>query len=220
MRTAVFAPHPDDEVVGCGGSMLKLAEAGHAVTVIYVTSGEAGSLRLPGAALAAVRETEARACCAALGAAEPVFLRQPDGGVAPTPTLLCELTRLIRALQPERLYLPHRADNHADHRASAAAVLDAVGRAAGPWFPECGTVPWSVGTILAYEVWTPLQEVSYVEDVTAVVDAKLAALELHATQVADIDYVDAVKGLNRYRGAMTGKGRYCECFQVMRAGVV
>jgi len=48
-------------------------------------------------------------------------------------------------------------------------------------------------------------------------EAKLAALELHRSQVAGIDYGEAVQGLNRYRGAMSGRGRYCECFQVIRA---
>jgi hypothetical protein len=67
-------------------------------------------------------------------------------------------------------------------------------------------------------VWTPLWDFAYVEDVTDVMDAKIKALEKHVSQIQDIDYADAVRSFNRYRGVLTGRGRYCECFQVLKAG--
>jgi N-acetylglucosamine malate deacetylase 1 len=216
MRVLVFAAHPDDDLIGCGGSIARHVDDGSEVTIVYVTSGESGSLRHGKAELAAIREQEAAASSAALGVTDLVFLRQPDGYVEATPALLAEVTRLVRTKRPDLVYVPHRRDGHADHRATHALATEAVGRAAGPWFQECGDDPWSVRCILAYEVWTPLQEISYAEDVTDVIERKLAALALHRSQTADIAYTDAVRGLNRYRGAMTGKGCYCECFQVLR----
>jgi len=44
--------------------------------------------------------------------------------------------------------------------------LKALRRAGGPWFQECEGSPWTVDTILCYEVWTTLQEISYVENIT------------------------------------------------------
>jgi LmbE family N-acetylglucosaminyl deacetylase len=69
--------------------------------------------------------------------------------------------------------------------------------------------------LLAYEVWTPLQQYSLVVDITPYLDRKLAALNLHQSQLANFRYDQAISGLNRYRGIMTGKGNYCECFQIL-----
>ncbi|OGY22990.1 MAG: hypothetical protein A2172_03595 [Candidatus Woykebacteria bacterium RBG_13_40_15] len=73
---------------------------------------------------------------------------------------------------------------------------------------------------MCYEVWTPLQEVSYVEDISKFLDLKIKALEQHKSQLQDINYDEAIKGLNRYRGIMTGKGRFCECFQVLKTNKI
>jgi N-acetylglucosamine malate deacetylase 1 len=212
----VFAPHPDDDVIGCGGSIAKHVASGRAVTIVYLTSGEAGSLAHGKAELAAIREAEAHAAASSLGVTDLVFLRQADGGLQMGSALVGEVVRLLRARRPEIVYLPHRGDGGSDHRAANEAVEEAVGRAAGPWFPELGLSPWSVPVALGYEVWTPLARVAYVEDISAVIEQKLAALALHRSQVQDVAYADAVRGLNRYRGAMTGRGTYCECFEVLR----
>lgn len=213
----VFAPHPDDDVIGCGGSIAKHVDAGRAVAIVYLTSGEAGSLAHGKAALAAIREAEARAAASLLGVTDLVFLRQPDGGLEMGPSLVAELVRLLRVRRPGTVYLPHRGDGGSDHRAASAAVEEAIGRAAGPWFPELGAAPWSVPVALGYEVWTPLARVSCVEDISDVIERKLAALALHRSQVEEVAYADAIRGLNRYRGAMTGRGTYCECFEVLRS---
>jgi LmbE family N-acetylglucosaminyl deacetylase len=212
----VFAPHPDDDVIGCGGSIAKHVDSGGAVTIVYLTSGEAGSLAHGKAELAAMREAEACAAAALLGVTDLVFLRRPDGGLETSPALVAELVRLVRARQPTVVYLPHRGDGGTDHRATSEVVEEAIGRAGGRWFPELGAAPWSVPVALGYEVWTPLARVAYVEDISAVIERKLAALALHRSQVEDVAYADAIRGLNRYRGAMTGRGTYCECFEVLR----
>jgi LmbE family N-acetylglucosaminyl deacetylase len=74
-----------------------------------------------------------------------------------------------------------------------------------------------VGTILAYEVWTPLARIAYVEDISPTLDLKRRAMAEHASQLANLAYDEAFCGLNRYRGVMTGRGRYCECFDIETA---
>jgi LmbE family N-acetylglucosaminyl deacetylase len=66
---------------------------------------------------------------------------------------------------------------------------------------------------LCYEVWTPLQQFPYVEDITPFMELKLKALREHKSQIAAIRYDAGVQGFDRYRGAFTGKGEYCECFE-------
>ncbi|MCU0582152.1 MAG: hypothetical protein MUF26_06840, partial [Syntrophales bacterium] len=55
----------------------------------------------------------------------------------------------------------------------------------------------------------------YYNDVTPWIDLKLAAISCHASQVSTVAYDEAVKGLNRYRGVLSGMGDYCEAFQVI-----
>jgi len=214
MNVVVFAPHPDDDILGCGGSLALLTRAGHDVAVVYVTSGEAGGPPGAEADLGLRREGEARAAARVLGVGQTIFLRKPDGYVTCDRESLKETTTLIRRLRPDRIYIPHRNDAHRDHRATSELVLEAAGRAAGPWFPDCPGEPWRVGTILAYEVWTPLARIACVEDISPALDLKRRAMAEHASQLANLAYDEAFCGLNRYRGVMTGRGRYCECFDI------
>lgn len=213
----IFAPHPDDDILGCGGSIARYARQGHEVTTVFMTSGEAGSLNVPCDELADMRENEARQAAMVLKVSECIFLKNPDGYLEYNRDNLVEIVTMLRCRKPDIIYLPHSLDGNEDHRVTHKLVLDACRRASGPWFQECPGSPWEVKTILAYEVWTPLQEISYVEDITPCMEQKLAALRSHASQLKDIPYDEAIQGLNRYRGIMSGQGQYCECFQVLKA---
>ncbi|NLC06620.1 MAG: PIG-L family deacetylase [Syntrophomonadaceae bacterium] len=215
-RVMVFAPHPDDDLIGCGGSIVKHLQRGNTVTVVYLTSGESGSLKYSKAELAQIREAEATRAATLLGLTDIIFLRNPDGYLEFNRDNLIRIISLIRDKQPNIVYLPHSQDLHKDHLRTNELVLEACNRAGGPWFQECAGEPWSVDTILGYEVWTPLIYVSYVEDITPYLEQKIAALRLHESQLQDIQYDEAVRSLNRYRGIMTGKGQYCECFQILK----
>ncbi len=214
-RVLVFSPHPDDDIIGCGGSIARHLKVGNSVDIVCMTSGDAGSLVYSKAELAQKREAEAINAGKKLGLNNYIFLRNPDGYLEYDKKNLVEVTNLIRKLKPHIIYIPHENDGHTDHKTTYKIVAEAVGRAAGPWFQECDGAPWSVETVLCYEVWTPLQNVNYAEDISEFLNVKLQALREHKSQIADIDYVEAVEGLNRYRGIMKGKSKYCECFFIL-----
>jgi len=216
-KVMVFAPHPDDELIGCGGSMAHHVRQGDQVSIVYMTSGEAGSIDYQPDALATCREGEARQGAACLQIEDLVFLRYPDGSLEYRPQHLDALVSLIRTRQPNRVYLPHSRDAVSDHEATYRLVMEAIRRAAGPWHPQCGPATWRVDTILGYEVWTPLGTIGSIQDITPYIALKLKALRSHRSQVESIPYDQAIAGLNRYRGIMTGRGDYCECFQLIRA---
>ncbi len=219
-KVMVFAPHPDDDVFGCGGSIAKHTKNGDLVLVTYMTSGDAGSLKYNKAELAALREREAGDAAYTLGVSRDnlIFLRNPDGYLEYSQKNLVSVIELIRQCQPHIVYLPHKDDGHKDHQKTYEIVAESIMRAAGPWFQECRGQPWSVTTALCYEFWTPLQEVSFTEDISDFIDMKVTALRQHESQIADIPYGEAAESLARYRGMQTGKGKYCECFKVLRAG--
>src|SRR5258705_258455 len=72
IKVVCIGGHPDDPETGCGGTLLKLSAAGHAVTVIYLTRGEAGIKRKTHDEAAAIRTKEAEDACKILQA-KPIF---------------------------------------------------------------------------------------------------------------------------------------------------
>lgn len=136
--TLVVAPHPDDEVLGCGGVIALLRRARIPVRVIVASDGAAShpsSSRYPPPVLAALRQDESRAGLDALGVghADVAFLGLPDGAVprADTPegTHAVARARAALAAWPDvrTVLLPWRRDPHDDHRATwslFSAALD------------------------------------------------------------------------------------------------
>jgi N-acetylglucosamine malate deacetylase 1 len=209
----VISPHPDDESIGCGGTLRKHVVDGDAVHVAFVTSGERGG---PGRArdeVARQREAEAEAATRSLGITAIEFWREPDGGVRATERVVERFRRRAAALEPDLVYVPHFGEMHPDHRAAARLVRRAFGQA-----PAGRPAPARRPTILMYEVWTPLQRIDAVVDISPYVEAKRAAIRLHRSQCEVMRFDEASLALNRFRGEMHSwpGGDYAEIFAEMR----
>jgi N-acetylglucosamine malate deacetylase 1 len=215
MNVLIAAPHPDDDLIGCGGSMAKHVKEGHRVSVVYMTSGGAGSSTETKEQLTRIREKEAEKACQVLGIDDLIFLRNEDGYLEVNRSNLIEIVRIIRDKKPSLIYMPHQGEIHRDHQTTHLLFREAARRAAGPWFQECQGKPFRADKILCYEIWKPLPEVSFAENITEFMELKINALGCHRSQLKDIAYDEAAKSLNRYRGITTGSGYYCECFQVL-----
>jgi LmbE family N-acetylglucosaminyl deacetylase len=207
-RIAVLAPHPDDELLGCGATLAKHAAAGHALLVVFVSSGEA-SLATSGSRSERIeiREREAgRAASVAFPSAQLRFLRLPDGGLAArSDELTAHLRRALGDWRADLVYAPHPAEPHGDHAAVARALILLFDRNATA----------SVRHVAWYEVWSPLPA-THVVDITAQMAAKLAGLSHYASQLDVVDYRRATEGLAAYRSfhAMRGSG-FAEAFEVL-----
>lgn len=214
-RVLVVAPHPDDDIIGCGGSMVMHLEKDEEVSVVYVTNGDAPCPEHPTSEFTAIRQRETKAAARILGLREEnlYFLNESPWGLREEAVRL-ELLRLVRKLEPNVCYIPHSEDAHADHQMVSRATLDAIRMAPGKWFStEQHTCP-AVGLVLAYEVWTPLQDPTYLEDITSYLEQKMTALMAHRSQNV-AKYERACRGLHAYRGAMQGECEYAEAFQIL-----
>jgi LmbE family N-acetylglucosaminyl deacetylase len=208
-RVLAICPHPDDEAIGCGGTLRRHVVEGDEVHVIFLTSGEAGGHGRSPEETARLREGEADESARALGVAAVEFWRQPDGALRSTEALVRRLRQKLRRWRPGVIYAPHAIDDHPDHRAAARLVRRAAG--AG----RRGVEVWM------YEVWTPLRRIDKVVDISDHMEAKLAAVRAHRCQCDIMRFDDAVCGLNRYRGVMHSgwpAATYAEVFTAMRAG--
>ena len=200
-RVLVFAPHPDDESLACGGTLAQLAES-CAIQVVLVTDGS-GAGGLPAGA-ASLRQAEFAAALDILGIQDHVCLEQPDGGFAGTPALAERIRGMLEAFRPDHVFLPAPIDYHRDHLRIAEFLT--------PLCRRCPTVEF----LVHYEVWAPVLA-THVVDITAQWDRKVAALSAHKTAMACGDYLAAIQGLNRYRGLYVGRDRMAEAFWVEHA---
>lgn len=207
MRVLVIAPHPDDEVLGCGGAICRHAAAGDTVGVVFLTSGELGLKHLSREKAWAVRESEAQRAAKVLGISALEFLRGPDWCLGDAKVeIAAKLRTILHRERPEIVFLPHPGDGHPDHQATLPILRHALRR--------CGI---ATPELRAYEIWTPLPEFDHVVDITRWMPRKLRALRAHRSQLDEFDYLSAIKGLNQFRGALAARQRFAEVFQTLPA---
>jgi LmbE family N-acetylglucosaminyl deacetylase len=205
MNVLVIAPHPDDEVIGCGGAIRLRVERDERVSVVFLSSGELGLKTFPRAKAWKIREAEAKKAAKILGVERVHFLRQPDWILGDhARATAAALKPLLEQQRPDVIYLPHENDGHPDHKATPGILRAALRRCRG-LNPE----------LLAYEIWTPLAAHDVTLDISRVMSRKLRALRAHRSQLGEFDYAKAVAGLNQFRGALAGKCQFAEVFQTL-----
>jgi len=203
MNVLVIAPHPDDESIGCGGTICLHADRGDRVAAVFLTSGEMGLTDLSEGDARRTRERESEDAAGILGISSVTFLRRPDKHLEQDTLHAAEaLKPILEREKPEIIYLTHERDFHRDHRASVSIVQTAV-RASEIATPA----------LLSYEVLTPLTEFDRAEDISAVIRRKLKAVCAHRSQVRQFRYDRALRAMNRFRGVVAGAGRYAEVFR-------
>ena len=190
MALAIYA-HPDDAEVACAGTLAAWTRAGAEVHVVCVCRGEKGAAtRVDAAALAATRAAESEAAAVILGVSSWSTLGHEDGELDDDAALRAELVGLIRRVRPgvvlsgdpTSVYFGSGYVNHRDHRVVGWAVLDAVTPAASNpnYYPEAGE-PHLTGEVLLSGSLEPDHWI----DISDTLDAKVASLRCHESQLGD-----------------------------------
>jgi LmbE family N-acetylglucosaminyl deacetylase len=200
----VLAPHPDDEVVGPGGTIRRHVLAGAPVQAVVLTDGKWGGYN-PDGSLVGVRKKESLRAAEILGMRAPIFLDQPDGSLTETPALLDKLAEIYAQSRPKFIYLPALTDEHHDHWATNRIFHSLLAR----------MNPKDELIIRGYEVWTPAPANRLV-DITLTAELKREAIGAFVSQISTYDYVGAVLGLNHYRALRVLRGHgFAEAFMEM-----
>jgi N-acetylglucosamine malate deacetylase 1 len=204
-KVAVLAPHMDDEVLGCGGTIARHATAGSDVVVIFLTDGRLGGPRnMSQEEIVSVRKTEARRAAQILGVRGVTFLDAEDSRLRSDPLVARELREILERERPEIVYLPFFLEQHPDHRAATDVLLTAT-RGSGLRF-ECR----------GYEVGTPLFPNRLVR-IDETIHLKQQALYCYQSQLAVVDYLHYGIGLSAFRAVGLGNhcGRFAEAFHAL-----
>lgn len=202
-RALVIAPHPDDEVLGCGGTMLRLAQSGADVHVAIVT--RAGADRF-GPELADIGRREARAAHDLLRVRQTHFLDLPAAGVDQVPhaDFNAKLGDLVARIEPDTLFVPFVGDVHLDHQLTFLSALVAAR-------PRGGNIPlrvYSYETLSETNWYAPGITPAFIPnvyiDISATLESKVEAFLRYESQVKSLPderSPQVIRALATVRGA-------------------
>lgn len=217
MKTLVIAPHPDDEVLGLGGTLLRRKAEGSELAWLIVTGiSTANGWKQEQVDL---RAEEIARVVKYFGFDHVFTLDFPTTQLdrIPVGNLVSGLAGAFKSFQPEEVFLPHPSDVHTDHR----AVFDAAA-ACTKWF----RYP-SVKRVLAYETLSESDfglgtELGFrpnvFVDIAPYLEGKLEAMNIYASEMAPFPFPrshEALRALAKLRGAASGY-QAAEAFQLLR----
>ena len=205
MKVLVVASHPDDEVLGCGGTIAKHVQAGDEVNVVIMTEGREGSNI----------KKAAKEAAQILGVQTVWLHTYPDNKMDTTSLLgvAQQIEHYVELLRPELVYTHHAGDLNIDHRITHQAVMTACRP-----LPGC-----SVKTVLCFEVpssteWGQGFAPDWFVDVTKVWKKKQDALVAYESEMREIPHprsYEGVRYLAQWRGATVGV-QAAEAFMLAR----
>ena len=205
----IVAAHPDDEVLGCGGTMARRVEDGDQVHVVFMADGATSRSQSLDRGYIEERNTAALKACQILGAQTPEFLGFPDNRMDSIALLdvILAIENVIDKIQPNVVYTHHGGDLNVDHQITHQGVMTACR-------PQPGV---SVREIYSFEVLSSTEWIfpsaartfapNRFVDIGNVLDQKLAALNAYKDEIVDFPHsrsMTAVKALATVRGASMG----------------
>lgn len=213
-RVIAIAPHPDDEVIGCGGTLLKHVANGDKVIIVYITNGEIIDNNIEYETNCEIRKHEAIKVC---NDAKFTLLNWPQIASRKIQDnysiIQNDVIKIFRSIKPEIIYLPHKYENDNDHSLTFRLVKEAY------WLSKISLKEHPLNTVTAqlrgYEVWTPMNEINIVSDISIYKKQKKELINAYNSQTCRVNYADGILGLNRYRAALNCYDGYIEAFSTV-----
>ena len=219
MRVLAIAPHPDDETLGCGGTLLSHRKKGDTISWLIVTRGHEPQWSKE---VLAQKEEEIAAVNAAYGFANLYRADLPTVKLESLPLgdVIDKLREAITAAKPDIVYLNHFGDVHSDHR----VVFDATMSVLKPFYGG----RHGVKRVLSYEVLSSTDAFpanparafvpNVFADISQYIDRKLEIMSMYRSEVQDYPLPrsnDSLRALARYRGSSIGVD-HAEAFMLVR----
>lgn len=215
-KILVVAAHPDDEVLGCGGTIARHTENGDQVHIVIMTDGLTARKQIS----PEKRHTVANKVASILGAETPHFHSLPDNQMDSVPLLSIveKLEDVVAKVCPHLVYTHHAGDLNIDHRLTHHATMTACRPLPGSSIAEIrcfevlSATGWSSSS--QSQVFVPNCAV----DISSQLDTKIKALEAYQEEMRDFPHArsyETVKALAKMRGAMMGM-EAAEAFTIER----
>lgn len=188
-KVLVFAPHPDDEVFGCGGALALYAQQGIQIEVHVITDGAGYAVGDERLRLQQTRQAETVNALKKLQITAVCFWSLADRSLAGHAGLVKKLLKVLTSTSPQVVMAPSLDEIHPDHLGLARATLAAI-----QLMPPAYEKP----LVLQYEIGSMLKP-DLLIDITTVWGIKQQAMQTFASQMLNQDYARHIEALNTYR---------------------
>ena len=217
MKSLIVAPHPDDEILGVGGTILKRKSEGNKIAWLIITKPSPslgwGIERLN------QRKIEIELIRNFMGFDEVFNLEFECGFLDSIPLnkLVNSISEVISKFKPKEIFIPHYGDVHSDHGIVNRTVISAT---------KCFRQP-SVKRIMTYETMSETEfgldrsnifSPNLFIDISKYIDKKLKALDIYKNEISEFPFPrskEALLSLGKYRGASSGL-KVAEAFEILR----
>ena len=213
-KLIVFASHPDDETIGCGGTIKKLSEKGCEVIVVFATSGNTGvdQSRNYEKNIRATRLKEANEAAKILGINKIISWKNNTQELQYNLKLLHDAIKLIRKEKPDLIITHSNIDKHNDHVALHKIITQACWKAGENLLPSLGKIH-KVNDLWAFEVVDILSNVDYIVDISDQFKSKIKAINAYNSQHEIISGIrNFIEGISLVRGYEIG-AKHAEAFK-------
>ena len=203
-NVVVLAPHPDDEIIGCGGTLHRLVQAGAKVTAIHATDGSdsAALVFQPENERRTLRLREAANVGRRIGFAKIDYWREDNRSFLHRPELVERLRSNLESLRPALIFTPFITDFHPDHLTLNRILAEAL---------DTSRVQLD-GSVMSYEVWSLTPANAYC-DITEVMEEVAALLLLYVTAMRVDDFIHFCESRNYYNSlTYAGRPGFAEAF--------
>jgi LmbE family N-acetylglucosaminyl deacetylase len=216
-RVLVIAPHPDDEVLGCGGIIKKMTSQNNEVWVLIISRGKIGMYSEERIQNVRQEAVEAHKILCVKGTRFLDF-PAPELDLVSVSVLSQAISVVLQELTIDTIYIPHRGDIHSDHK----AVFDACLVAARPVNNNIVKRIYSYETLSETEWAAPFSDEAYIPDyfvdITGTFPAKIEAMRCYKSQLRDFPNprsLRSVEALANFRGSTVGF-THAEAFMTIR----
>jgi LmbE family N-acetylglucosaminyl deacetylase len=207
-KVLVVAAHPDDEVLGMGGTIARHRANGDLVKVLFLADG-VGSRQNAGGEHRERRREAAQQACQVLGAKIYAFETFPDNAFDSVPSL--SIVRAVEqaklAIEPDLIYTHHGGDLNVDHRVTARAVMTAFRPQPRETYTEICAFEVGSSTEWSHSALTSSFSPDCFVDITAYLETKLQAYQCYTEEVRQDPHVRSLESVNItacYRGRQVG----------------
>lgn len=211
-QVLVIAAHPDDEVLGVGGTLALHRRAGDRVTVVIASNGRPA----PGAGIGPGQHTYTDRALATLGVEDVRFLAFPDQRfeTVPLTAIISPIERIVREVRPRVVYCQYGGDVNQDHEILFKAILVATrpmetSIEAIYAFDTASSTEWAYPRSFVPDTWV---------DISTTLDTKLAALACYETELREYPHPRSLEALRRRAEAFGNQCclRAAEVFMTVR----
>lgn len=196
-RVLVIAAHPDDELLGCGGTVALHTRAGHEVTSVIMCEGE--SLRYGQQGVGQPEHIKAAAQTLGVRDVRPLGFPDQRLDTMPLTELITPLDQIVKEVRPEIVYVQFGGDINRDHHLLFQAALVAT-RPTACWvravyaFDTASSTEWAFPRSFTADTWV---------DISATLEIKLAAMACYTSEVRPYPHPRSLESL-RYRAHAWG----------------